>query len=210
MKICFVSYTRGTNGIKIPEDKPYLVNSLPKTTTLRIVKKLRKIKSDNLADVIVLSLHFGEEYHLNPSRSQRELAASLADAGADVIIGHHPHVIQPPEWLETSRGTKSFVAYSLGNFFTGQNGLHRQIGTALSLEITKPDANYNGIVIQNPVYDLTFVKREEKKRYGIYLFKEWIEENEFIETNDGKFLSEKVYEDVISRIQREIPDLKVN
>jgi len=210
LRICFISYTRGTNGIKIPAEKPYLVNSLPKTTTLRLSKKLRKIKSDNLADVIVVNIHFGEEYHLNPSAAQRELVASLSDAGANVIIGHHPHVLQPPEWIENSRGMKTFVAYSLGNFFTGQNGLHRQIGASLSLKITKPDKKYKGIVIQDPKLDLTFVNREKRLRYDMYLLSEWVKNNEYIETEEGKFLSEDVYENLRSRMRKSIFDLEVN
>lgn len=209
LRICFVSYTRGTNFIKIPEGKPYLVNSLRKISSLKIQTKLRKIKRDKLADVIIVNLHFGEEYHLYPSSEQRELAASLADAGADVILGHHPHVLQPPEWIENSRGMKTFAAYSLGNFFTGQNGLHRQIGAALSLEITKPDENYNGIVIKNPRYDLTFVNREKRLRYDLYLFNEWIKDNEYIETADRRFLSKEVYEDVKQRMRKEIKNLEI-
>lgn len=209
LKICFISYTRGTNGEKIPKGKEYLVNSLPKTSTLRISRKLREIKKEKLADVIIVNLHFGEEYHLNPSRAQKELAASLSDAGADVIIGHHPHVLQPPEWIENSRGTKTFVAYSLGNFFTGQNGLHRQIGASLSLDIIKPDDKYTGIIIQNPKLDLTFVNRESRLRYDMYLFRDWILNNEYIETGDGKFPSKKIYEDTQTRMRRRMKDLEV-
>src|SRR5690625_2691447 len=208
LRICFISYTRGTNGIKIPAEKPYLVNSLPKTTTLRLSKKLRKIKSDNLADVIVVNIHFGEEYHLNPSAAQRELVASLSDAGANVIIGHHPHVLQPPEWIENSRGTKTFVAYSLGNFFTGQNGLHRQIGTVLTLSLSKPRTEFNEFVIK-PKYHLTLVNREEKLRYDVYRFKDWMNKNKYIATADSKFLTESVYENVIMQLRQNINDLEI-
>lgn len=210
LKICFISYTKGTNGIKIPDNKPYLVNSLKKTSALKLTKELRRIKKENLADVIVVNMHFGKEYHLDPCAEQKELAASLSDAGADVIIGHHPHVLQPPEWIENSRGTKTFVAYSLGNFISGQNGLHRQIGASLTLEINKPDENYKGIVIKSPKYSLTFTKREERLQYGIYLFKDWIQENEYIETDHGKFSSKEVYNDVISRMRKEIKDLEID
>src|SRR5699024_1898203 len=116
LNICFLSYTRGTNGIKLPKGKPYMVNTFRNTSVLKLSKKIRKIKSKKLADVIILSLHFGEEYHLHPSSRQKEMARSFADAGANVIIGHHPHVLQPPEWITTSKGTKTFVTYSLGNF----------------------------------------------------------------------------------------------
>jgi len=209
LKICFISYTYGTNGIKIPEQKPYLVNSLRKTSTLKIVKELRRIKNKNIADVIVVSLHFGEEYHLNPSSKQRELAASLSDAGADVIIGHHPHVLQPPEWIENSRGTKTFVAYSLGNFLSGQNGLYRQIGASLSLSISKPDKKYKGILIENPKYNLTFVNRERRLKYGIYLYSDWLKNHKYIVTEHGKFQTSKVYDEIINRMRKNIKDLAI-
>lgn len=209
LKICFLSYTSGTNGIKIPQGKPYLVNSLRTMSLVNIRREMRRIKRENLADAIIVNLHFGKEYSLKPSSSQRELAAELSDSGADVILGHHPHVLQPPEWIENSHGMKTFVAYSLGNFFSGQDGLYRQIGTTLSLEITKPNESYKGIVIKNPKFNLTYVNREERLRYDMYLFKAWIKDNKYIDTINGKFLSEKVYEDVKNRLRAEINDLEI-
>lgn len=69
-------------------------------------------------------------------------------------------------------GMKTFAAYSLGNFFSGQNGLYRQIGASLNLEIVKPSRKYKGIVVKNPEYTLTFTQREGRRRYGIYLFED--------------------------------------
>lgn len=209
LKICFISYTSGTNGIKLPEEKSYMVNTLRNTSTLRLSSILRKIQKKEIADVIVLSLHFGGEYHLLPSNKQKQIVRSLSDAGANVIIGHHPHVLQPPEWIENSRGTKTFVAYSLGNFFSGQNGLHRQIGAVLSLKITKPDPRYRGIIIENPKYNLTFTKREKRLRYDVYEFKEWMKGNDYIETADGKFPTKEVYENVKSRMRYYTDDLEI-
>lgn len=209
LNVCFLSYTNSTNGIKIPEDKPYLVNSLKQKSLLRLTKDIREIKNQKLADVVILSLHFGSEYHLYPTSRQKEMCASLADAGADVIIGHHPHVLQPPEWIETSRGNKTFVAYSLGNFFSGQNGLYRQIGAVLSLKISKPDKNYSYIKVEDPQYRLTFVEREKKMRYVNNIFDEYMKENRFIEMEEGKFESKEVYESVKSRLRTYIPDLNV-
>ncbi|WP_449355100.1 CapA family protein [Virgibacillus natechei] len=209
LKVCFISYTKGTNGIKVPDSKPYLVNSLQKTGMLKITKQMRKIKKDEIADIIIVNMHFGDEYHLNPISEQREIAAALSDAGADVILGHHSHVLQPPEWIENSRGGKTFVAYSLGNFISGQDGLHRQIGASLSLEITRPDPKYRRVIVKNPQYSLTFVQREKRLKYGIYLFREWIKNNDYIITDHGEFLSEEVYNEVKNRMRREISDLDI-
>jgi len=68
------------------------------------------------ADVVVVSLHWGREFTSQPTAQQRQLANQAAAAGADLILGHHPHVLQPVEFLERGSGRKAVVAYSLGNF----------------------------------------------------------------------------------------------
>lgn len=68
------------------------------------------------ADIIVVSVHWGREFTSQPTAQQRRLANQAADAGADLIVGHHPHVLQPVEFLERGSGRKTVVAYSLGNF----------------------------------------------------------------------------------------------
>ena len=209
LKVCFLSFTCKINGYKVPSEKTYLVNFMKGTNLIKICRFLRRIKRENIADIIIVNFHFGEEYHLYPTNEQKEIAASLSDAGADVIIGHHPHVLQPPEWIENSLGNKTFVAYSLGNFFSGQNGLYRQIGAVLRLKITKPDLNYNKVLIENPRYDLTFVNREERLRYDIYTFRNWMENNEYIETKEGKYKSAEVYQKVINRLRENMKELEI-
>ena len=209
LKVCFISFTSKLNVSILSLEKKYLVNHLKLTSLLRICKLLRRIKRENIADIIIVNFHFGEEYHLNPSCEQKEIAASLSDAGADVIIGHHPHVLQPPEWIENSKGNRTFVAYSLGNFFSGQNGLYRQIGAVLRIKIRKPDIHYNKVIIENPRYDLTFVNRKERLRYDIYTFKNWMKDNDFIETAEGKFNSFEVYNKIINHLRKNIKDLEV-
>lgn len=209
LKVCFISYTSGTNGIRLPEGKEYLVNTFIHASLLRLTRMLRKIKREGIADAIIVNLHFGEEYHLHPTYKQREQVRSIADAGANVIIGHHPHVLQPPEWIETSLGTKTFVAYSMGNFFSGQDGLYRQVGATLSLKLNKPNLNYRNVIVEDPEYNLTFVNQEKRLRYDIYTFKDWMRNNRYIETLEGKFPSEEVYENVRNRMRANITDLRI-
>ena len=73
-----------------------------------------------LADAVVVSIHWGDEYHHQPLPRQREVAARLVEAGADVILGTHPHVLQPVEWVERG-GRRGLVAFSLGNFISNQD-----------------------------------------------------------------------------------------
>lgn len=69
-----------------------------------------------MADLVVVSCHWGQEYSPRPSHRQRELARAAASAGADLVLGHHPHVVQGLEWLPGPGGRRALVAYSLGNF----------------------------------------------------------------------------------------------
>jgi len=75
------------------------------------------------ADVVVVSIHWGVEYQHEPLARQREVAAALCDAGADLILGTHPHVLQPVEMLERG-GRRTLVAYSLGNFVSNQDRMY--------------------------------------------------------------------------------------
>jgi hypothetical protein len=76
------------------------------------------------ADLVVVSIHWGNEYQHLPTKRQRDIARSLVTAGCDVILGHHPHVLQPVELLE-AEGRKALVAYSLGNFISNQDRMYR-------------------------------------------------------------------------------------
>lgn len=73
------------------------------------------------ADLIIVSLHWGDEYATQPTYWQRKTAYELIEAGADIIIGHHPHVLQPIEIYTAGDGRKGLIAYSLGNFISSQN-----------------------------------------------------------------------------------------
>ncbi len=76
------------------------------------------------ADLVVVSVHWGNEYQHAPTKRQRDLAKALVTAGCDVLLGHHPHVLQPVELLEVA-GRKALVAYSLGNFISNQDRMYR-------------------------------------------------------------------------------------
>ncbi len=96
-------------------------------------------------DISILSLHWGTEYNVIPDPSQRDLARALVEGGADVILGHHPHVIQG---LEKYQG--SLIAYSLGNFIFDQNqSVKTRQGLMLQLELTRDRV---GAVVVQPVF----------------------------------------------------------
>src|SRR5699024_4674653 len=115
----FLSYTDKLNKKDIPNKKSYLINYYENLTfngyykVAGLRRMIAKIKKENLADVIVVSMHFGSEYQMEPSSRQINLVNDIANAGANVIIGHHPHVLQPMDFYTTSKGLDTFVAYSL-------------------------------------------------------------------------------------------------
>ncbi|WP_040954262.1 CapA family protein [Virgibacillus sp. SK37] len=170
--LAFLAYTYGTNGITEPKNKDYLVNQIDKK---QIAGELTK--AEKQADVVVLSLHFGDEYERLPNEKQRNLAQFAADQGADIILGHHPHVLQPVEWVNGKDGNKSFVIYSLGNFLSGQDEFYRRIGGVLTLTLTKVEnkGEHAEVEISNPQFLPTFVTFTNESDYKVvpmYLLKE--------------------------------------
>lgn len=159
IKLGFLSYTDSSKLDVVGLEKVHVNFFKGESYAMRMNRRLSLIKKDiqmlqKKADVIVLSLHFGEEYHRQPNAFQREVVHSIAETGVDVIIGHHPHVLQPIKWVQNSKGKNVLVAYSLGNFYSGQLGLYRQIGGFFTFEIEK---NGDEIVISSPKLTLTFV-----------------------------------------------------
>lgn len=133
VKIAYLGLTESTNGLSLPDDSDII---LVKASDESLLQQ-RIMKAKETADVVIVNAHWGNEYTHEPTNAQRELAQKLAAWGADVIIGHHPHVIQPVEYITNSNGRKTLVAYSLGNFISAQNRGPRMLGGMLNFEIVK-------------------------------------------------------------------------
>ncbi|MGI6145504.1 MAG: CapA family protein [Clostridia bacterium] len=129
VKTAVLAYTYGTNGLPIPKGKEYAVNLLDEK---EIINDLYKAREQG-AQLIILCLHFGQEYHDHPNSAQIRLAKMFFKAGADVILGTHPHVLQPSEIYYERADKAQFVIYSLGNFISDQNGLPRKSSMILNL-----------------------------------------------------------------------------
>lgn len=210
LKVCFLSYTVSTGSGKRPNGKLYLANDYKDISPKWLRQIINKIRRNLLADVIIVSIHYGKEYHMLPTAYQKELAIDIADVGADVIIGHHPHVLQPPAFLLDSRGRDVFVAYSLGNFYSGQIGLYRQIGAYMTIDIEKDfTSNSSLLKIDNPTVTLTYVDSSDKKDYKLRLLKDVVQEQSKIRTNLGEFNSEDVYSRMISHMKQWIPEMTI-
>ena len=121
VKIAFLNYTYGTNGIPVPSDKDFCVNLIDKDL---MSSQINLAKSEN-ADVIIACMHWGTEYSTVQNSEQEDLADFLFESGVDIIIGNHPHVAEPMEkrsvTLEDGTVKDCFVIYALGNFTADQN-----------------------------------------------------------------------------------------
>ena len=145
IRIAILNYTYGTNGISAPSDMPYAVDMLDES----------KVKSDleyaeNNADFTIVCPHWGTEYNLGIDGSQRKWTEVFRDGGADLVIGTHPHVIEPIEFIEDDvpghgnnhGGGDMLVYYSLGNFVnwtsgTGAGTTNRMVGGMAQITLGK-------------------------------------------------------------------------
>src|SRR5690606_5105678 len=124
-------YTYGTNGIPIPSDKPFAVSLIDTDRMTREIGRLR----DAGVDVVTVSLHFGAEYQRLPNAEQRRIVRSAVGAGADIVRGSHPHVVQPYDIEDVPASESALqqersgvVIYSLGNFISNQTGDWKDVG----------------------------------------------------------------------------------
>lgn len=131
IKAVFFAYTYGTNGIPLPSGKEYMVPLIEKQL---IGEDITRAKNELQADIVIIGLHWGDEYQRLPSTYQKELAMELVDMGADIIIGTHPHVIQPAEVIKTEK-REGLVLYSLGNFISNQRWRYADSGIIVYLKI---------------------------------------------------------------------------
>lgn len=124
----FLSYTLKTNGLKAPAGKEYLVNVYDAET----VKKDIELVKEAGAEVVIVAIHWGDEYTHTPNKEQKEIATYLSSLGVNLIIGSHPHVIQPIDYIGDT-----LVIYSLGNFISAQRvlGIEKVIELLVGVEI---------------------------------------------------------------------------
>lgn len=147
IRYTMLNYTYGTNGIPVPSDAEYLVNVWPTDLSINDPKRDTKyqaykeqVKEDiarvkDKVDVIIVAMHWGVEYTNTPTAYEKDAAEFLASQGVNIIIGTHPHVVQPVTWIDDT-----LVIYSLGNFVSAQSqdmNYNKMVGLMTSLEITK-------------------------------------------------------------------------
>ena len=184
--IALLNYTYGTNGID--PTPPNIVNYLDKATIKADIEKVKKYRPDQ----IIAFVHWGDEYKNTPGKSQTEMFDFFRENGVNIVIGAHPHVVQPMHWYKAGNKTaESLVVYSLGNFVSHQRTFPRDGGAVFKLILNK-DA-HGKISIKNATYTLTWVHEpviENKKHYYVLPARAY-------EDRKGFFKDEKHYEKML-------------
>ncbi|MCI8575677.1 MAG: CapA family protein [Bacilli bacterium] len=162
IRYAFLSYTTTTNGINVPKGEEYLVNVY---SDERVLEDISKVK--DTVDIILVAMHWGSEYHNEPIEEQVRIAHFLASSGVDIVIGNHPHVIEPIEKIGNT-----YVFYSFGNFISAQTGIDQLVGLMAGLTITKKErGGEKTIEIGNLETNLTYTSYNRQFRdFKVYLF----------------------------------------
>ncbi len=144
-RLAWIACTYGTNGL--PDPQQQVLGCWEDEAELK--REIATLEATPGIDAVIVTPHWGEEYTANPSKAQRDLAKRLLDAGATVVLGSHPHVLQPWEKYKTADGRETFVIYSLGNFVSNQQQLARRSTMILYVGLTRTSA---GVVINGVSY----------------------------------------------------------
>lgn len=170
LKIAFLSYTEMTNGLRTTYGYDAHV---PYLNEANIAEEVAAAKA--VSDFVIVSVHWGNEGAFSPNNIQKDYAKKFADSGVDVIIGHHPHVLQPIEWITGKDGNKTLCVYSLGNFMAEQAYAYNMVGGMITFDIVsenKKKPTIENIVFIPTVFDWGAAFYDNK----VYLLEEYTAE----------------------------------
>ena len=156
IKTAFLSYSYGTNGNPIPRGKKYLINIIDYDLIQKDITRARQLG----AQLVIVYYHFGEEYQREPSAFQKTTVNKTIEMGADIILGGHPHVLEPAIYFKTHNAKldTGFAVYSLGNFLSNQRKRYTDGGTILYLNITR-NSNTDSLSISSVEFLPTWIYR---------------------------------------------------
>ena len=158
-RIALLNNTYSTNDI--PVEKPNVINFID---TLQMAADLAKAREFN-PDYIITCIHWGEEYKNRENATQRQITAFLARNGCNLIVGSHPHVVQPFAKIPVAEGDSVFVAYSLGNFISNQRDRYRDGGITLEITLTKNDST---VAVHAIGYEPFWVYRYPENKVSVF------------------------------------------
>lgn len=201
IKVAILNYTYGTNGIELPSDKPYLVNLLKEEKVRSDIRK-----AEEIADFTIVCPHWGTEYNLGVSSEQKKWAQIFLEEGADLVLGAHPHVIEPIEWLSDEAGNEMLVYYSVGNFIngtssTGSGVTNRQVGGIADVTLVRNEETGEVEIREYGAVPIV-CHRAEGTDYTVYFLEDYTEElaaENLILSHDSAF-SKELCESIVDEV----------
>lgn len=218
IKIAFLSYTYGTNGVNLDPASDMVIPLCDAYSNDEIERQSALARE--IADIVIVCMHWGNENTSVVTPLQEQQMQILVNNGVDVILGSHPHVLQPMLWKERPDGKRTLVMYSLGNFLSGMEYMKNHIGGIASFDIVK---NEDGAFIENVSFIPTVCHFDKNVRnFKIYRFSEYTEqllkshgtqvrgtdstrsmeylENIITENIDKEFLTEPFYQNMTETV----------
>ena len=200
IKIAFISFTYGTNGIPIPAGKEYSVNLIEENL---ILNQIQAAKEQNV-DLICASMHWGIEYAQKQSEDQTDLANYLFNHGVDIILGNHAHVVEPMEkktiTLEDGTEKDCFVIYAQGNFVSGQTIAHTKSTVILDMIIRK-NGQTGKITIDSIDYTPVYCNDQSTKTSNRYELLDIRQEISEYESGNQSNISSNLYNTLKSELK---------
>lgn len=164
IRIAMLNYTYGLNGRRLPSGKSYMVDLLTAKNKNKIRKDIKAAKKNS--DCVIVFAHWGTEYRYSPDSQQKNWTNFFLNNGVDILIGTHPHVLEPYKMLKGKNGRKMLVYYSLGNFVSSQNRVPRLLGGMAKITIAKDS---KGTYVKNYTMEplVTHIGKN-RKSYTVY------------------------------------------
>ncbi|MCR5008897.1 MAG: CapA family protein [Oribacterium sp.] len=188
IRLAMFNYTYGLNGFSVPGSLYYMVNLLGQKE-----KFLNDVRiAENEADMTVCFLHIGEEYHHQPTAFQQAYVYSLIDAGADLVICAHPHVVEPAGYVTTASGNSGLVFWSCGNLISAQSKVPRILGGLADVTIMKDD-NGTRISSWNFIPTVTHFSGMDVRVFLLKDYNDWLAAKNHANYNDGPLTTARLW-----------------
>lgn len=172
IKIAMLNYTYSLNGLPLPKNRTYMVNLLTDSNQKKIEADLEKARKE--ADFVIVFPHWGTEYSYKISSLQKKWTEVFLEAGVDLVLGSHPHVLEPVEWVEREDGHKMLVYYSLGNYVSHQKEVPRMLGGMAQVTIEKKKDKTE--IKEAQITPLVTHYNNKTNEHRVYLLEDYTEE----------------------------------
>lgn len=210
IKVALLAYSYGFNGNEAAISMQDYIKYMADLNADIIEKEIKRAKE--VADIVLVMPHMGIEYDLDPSSEQIKLFDNMLNWGADIVLGGHPHVVQPTKTVDIN-GKKKFIIYSMGNFISNQrletlDNKWTERGIIVDLEITKDQDNtyLSGVKLHPTWVSKTPLDRYSPEGYRLYSYSTLVCEDVINNRKNYSFVSDKDFERINSTY-REVTDL---